>query len=527
MTHFKTTFTIVLILGLFHFNPLAAQFSGQVVNFKLNKYNSSNNGQKLTVNDGERLATIHLRGYTPANEFQTASAIRSIVTGVPAAGILPARLDFHNGQSNLFDMRRMTILNNGNIGIGFPQDFDPVTLFDVNGDARVRGSRIFLQDPNDVWGGEALSHVITDCDAIPLPNANGLAINSGGGFTDGVIVDGPGLEICETLEANCLVAEENIASRMGNIYALGGEAIADPCALPAEGDFVAMGANSDFIAHHGNFTADEGDFLAEGNNGDFIARYGNFMAAGMDGNGDFVAQNADGDFTAQGLNGDFRAEGDNGNFIALGDNGSFIAQGNEGDFRTEGENGHFIANRGDIIARGLSGIGEGDIISEQGDFVLSNGVSGGRAMTRTDAGGFGAPEVLTLNLEGDFSGGVRVDGPGLIVGDGAAFTGNANGHELAVAGSIIAEEVVVKLQTNWPDYVFDEDYPKPNLKKWEAFVKKHKHLPGMPSEKELQEKGGVEVGEMQRLLLEKVEQLTLIILEQQKEIDNLKTAMNK
>ncbi|MEL6655852.1 MAG: hypothetical protein AAFR36_05365 [Bacteroidota bacterium] len=100
------------------------------------------------------------------------------------------------------------------------------------------------------------------------------------------------------------------------------------------------------------------------------------------------------------------------------------------------------------------------------------------------------------------------------------------GHELYIGGSMIAEEVVVKLQTNWPDYVFAKDYPQPDIKAWEAFIQENRHLPGLPSAAEMEQRDGVALGETQLLLLEKVEELTLIIIEQQKEIDALKAKMD-
>jgi hypothetical protein len=95
-------------------------------------------------------------------------------------------------------------------------------------------------------------------------------------------------------------------------------------------------------------------------------------------------------------------------------------------------------------------------------------------------------------------------------------------HVALFNGSVIATELTLKLFSNWPDYVFEEDYPAPDLKAWEAHIRAHKHLPGMPSAAEVEEEGGFELGEMSRLLLEKVEELTLICLQQQKEIDALR-----
>ena len=87
--------------------------------------------------------------------------------------------------------------------------------------------------------------------------------------------------------------------------------------------------------------------------------------------------------------------------------------------------------------------------------------------------------------------------------------------KLAVAGKIIAEEVVVKLQSAWPDFVFDQDYSLKPLHEVEQFVRTNKHLPGIPSAAQVEEKG-LSMGEMHNKLLLKIEELTLYIIELQK-----------
>ena len=67
----------------------------------------------------------------------------------------------------------------------------------------------------------------------------------------------------------------------------------------------------------------------------------------------------------------------------------------------------------------------------------------------------------------------------------------------------------------WPDYVFEPEYNLLSLEETEAFIKKHQHLPELPSAKEI-EANGVQLGEMNRLLLQKIEELTLHLIEQQK-----------
>jgi hypothetical protein len=97
------------------------------------------------------------------------------------------------------------------------------------------------------------------------------------------------------------------------------------------------------------------------------------------------------------------------------------------------------------------------------------------------------------------------------------------GYKLAVGGNIIAEKVKVRKQSaGWPDFVFKKDYKLMTLPEIEAFVNKNSHLPEIPSASEI-EKDGQDLGEMNRLLLKKVEELTLYIINQDKEITKLRT----
>lgn len=86
--------------------------------------------------------------------------------------------------------------------------------------------------------------------------------------------------------------------------------------------------------------------------------------------------------------------------------------------------------------------------------------------------------------------------------------------KLDVRGKIIADEVEIKVNKG-ADFVFEPDYNLKSLSEVEAFVKDKKHLPEIPSEKQMQE-DGVNVNEMQIKLLQKVEELTLYLIEQEK-----------
>ncbi len=100
-------------------------------------------------------------------------------------------------------------------------------------------------------------------------------------------------------------------------------------------------------------------------------------------------------------------------------------------------------------------------------------------------------------------------------------TGLMGDYKLAVNGKIGCKEVMVEVTSaiwTWPDYVFEQDYHLPHLYEVEAYISKNKHLPGIPSAKEVTEQG-LAVGQMQATLLKKVEELTLYIIDQQKSLD--------
>lgn len=115
-----------------------------------------------------------------------------------------------------------------------------------------------------------------------------------------------------------------------------------------------------------------------------------------------------------------------------------------------------------------------------------------------------------------------VDGNAVITG--ALRVGNETtpaGFKLAVDGKMICTEVMVRLVPQWPDYVFSEQHKKMPLLKLEEYIQNNKHLPGIPAAAEI-EKTGLSLGEMQRLQMEKIEELTLYIIELKKEIELLK-----
>ncbi len=103
-----------------------------------------------------------------------------------------------------------------------------------------------------------------------------------------------------------------------------------------------------------------------------------------------------------------------------------------------------------------------------------------------------------------------------VKGSVAIGTTETGTHKLAVEGSIGAREVVVEVGA-WSDFVFDNEYKLKELDEVESFIEQNNHLPDIPSEKEVL-KNGVSLGEMNAKLLQKIEELTLYVIEINKEV---------
>ncbi|PWG77993.1 hypothetical protein DDR33_24580 [Pararcticibacter amylolyticus] len=129
----------------------------------------------------------------------------------------------------------------------------------------------------------------------------------------------------------------------------------------------------------------------------------------------------------------------------------------------------------------------------------------------------------TLRLYNSGSEFAKFNGTGdsFIRGNLAIGTDNSKGYKLAVAGSVIAESVKVKLQAAWPDYVFSETHTPLRLSEVETFIKDNGRLPEIPSATDIK-KDGIELGDMNALLLKKIEELTLYLIEKDKQVEALK-----
>lgn len=105
-----------------------------------------------------------------------------------------------------------------------------------------------------------------------------------------------------------------------------------------------------------------------------------------------------------------------------------------------------------------------------------------------------------------------------------SFTDGIDTFKLSVAGNIRANRV--KVYTTWADFVFDKEYKLLSIEDVEKYIIENGHLKDIPSA-EIVEKNGIELGEMNKLLLQKIEELTLYIIDLNKEVESLKKSIKK
>ena len=116
----------------------------------------------------------------------------------------------------------------------------------------------------------------------------------------------------------------------------------------------------------------------------------------------------------------------------------------------------------------------------------------------------------------------------MVIGTGVGIgTDETFGYALAVNGTLgVKGGIEIENVSDWPDYVFEEGYELRELAEVEQFIARHGHLPGVPSQSEV-DVGGINVGKMDARLLEKIEELTLYVLDMNKRINAIEKENNK
>lgn len=204
-------------------------------------------------------------------------------------------------------------------------------------------------------------------------------------------------------------------------------------------------------------------------------------------------------------------------FLRMVDDGNgqtkFIVQGDGSVGINTGTPTHALTVGGDIYTNGTMIVDGGDVLIARQTYaygyVIRPNVAGYKNMAFAVAGGGPLDNLQVISNLSSFSGQVGIG------------TSTPGSNALAVEGSIGARKVIVTLANPFPDYVFKPGYSLPSLNSLSRYIKANHHLPEMPSADSV-EKKGLDLGSNQTLLLKKIEELTLYVLQQQKELTALK-----
>ena len=203
-----------------------------------------------------------------------------------------------------------------------------------------------------------------------------------------------------------------------------------------------------------------------------------------------------------------------------------------GDIRAVANNGRIsIENDFSVKHNGFVGIGTNEPQAKlhvAGNVKLSGNYDGNNNVQFATAGGAGNTWELYPQTTGfGIYNRNTSSWPLFITNDNSIGIGNyipVGDEKLAVKGNIRAHEIKVET-ANWPDYVFARDYKLPTLQETEKHIKDKGHLPGIPSAAEVKA-NGVDLGEMNAKLLQKIEELTLYIIDQNKKMEEVIIRLN-
>ena len=196
-------------------------------------------------------------------------------------------------------------------------------------------------------------------------------------------------------------------------------------------------------------------------------------------------------------------------------------------FHDNSENIRFYTTGNSWIKRGNFGIGTSNPsslleINKENGLLQLNLKRGTKKVVNIGSGSSSIGEHGIIQLFHDNSENIRfyTTGNSWIKGGNFGIGTSNPDQKLTVKGKIHAEEIIVDLNIPHPDYVFSKDYELRTLEEVESHIKIKGHLEGIPNSKDVK-KNGLSLGELNTKLLEKIEELTLYMIEQNKKTDKL------
>jgi hypothetical protein len=466
MKHLVVFCALFLSVCSFFSSSLSAQGStGKRPELIFYRHNSNSFGATPAV-QGDTVGSILFRGLTQSpNVVSMGASIRSVIAGPVSAGVLPSNLIFATSSVGAPN-NRMIITETGLVGIG---TMTPGYHLEVQGNTHTTGDffgRIHF-DKNIGSDDSPMSYI--DEAYFELKTRSVLGLPAGPGTYGGVLSLAPGLSSHD----------------------------------------------------HQLFFGEDGVFhrRAAGNAGSWAGATWYKFLTGEDINGtvNYVSK-----FTAPNRLGDSQLF-DNGTNVGIGTNTPAAKLDVNGTFRSAGNAtvGSNLTVSGDATVN--------NFLTVQNSATFNNSATVAGPLTANGGSLLNGGTAVSPNGAGvalDVFGTTRIGGR-VAIGPSGSTPALANGYALSVEGRIITDEVQVQLRADWPDYVFADGYQLPDLCETEQFIQTHKHLPGIPSAAEVQANGGIELGEMNRLMMQKIEEMTLLLIDQQKQIDALKTQLGQ
>lgn len=142
--------------------------------------------------------------------------------------------------------------------------------------------------------------------------------------------------------------------------------------------------------------------------------------------------------------------------------------------------------------------------------------------TAQDGLGFNTLFDGTIDIKIDSLNDLYIHDAGVIIGDSSQTM--PDDFVIAFTGNVFADGAHIRTAENWPDYVFHPDYALLPRKELEQYIDQNKHLPEIPTAEQVRV-NGIDVAEAQSMLLKKIEELTLYVLQDQKKLDQIQNEL--